>query len=142
MTILCSKLFQVDIDRSSQSPYIVFNVQKSHDDEIVLKGQEFLWNNRRDKFSTEKLDGELAVCRRNPDCKFVKATGNMQMEYLQRVKIESVKKQLEISHKTVQEIMYEVGYSDLRVFHQVLRKVTRLSPIAYWSKHNKDAVKT
>lgn len=141
MAILCSKLFQVDIDRSSQSPYIVFNGQKSHDDEVVLKAQELLEKNSIDKFSTEKLAKKLAVSRRSLDRRFIKATGNTPMEYLQRVKMESAKKQLEVSRKTVQEIMYEAGYTDLRAFRQVFRKVTGLSPIEYRSKYNKEAVK-
>lgn len=140
MAILCSKLFQVDIDRSSQSPYIVFNGQKSHDDEVVLKAQEYLEKNATDKFSTEKLAQKLAVSRRSLDRRFIRATGNTPMEYLQRVKIESAKKQLEISRKTVQEIMYEAGYTDLRAFRQAFRKVTGLSPVAYRGKYNKEAV--
>ncbi|MBI3134574.1 MAG: helix-turn-helix domain-containing protein [Bacteroidetes bacterium] len=140
MAILCSKLFQVDIDRSSQSPYIVFNGQKSHDDEIVLKAQEFLEKSSMDKFSVEKLAKELAVSRRNLDRRFFKATGNTPTEYLQRVKVESAKKQLEISRKTVQEIMYETGYSDLKAFREVFKKVTGLSPLEYRNKYNKEAV--
>lgn len=140
MAILCSKLFQVDIDRSSQSPYIVFNGQKSHDDAVVLQAQELLEKNSIDKFSTEKLAKRLAISRRSLDRRFVKATGNTPMEYLQRVKMESVKKQLEVSRKTVQEIMFEAGYSDLRAFRQVFRKVTGLSPIEYRGKYNKEAL--
>lgn len=142
MAILCSKLFQVDIDRSSQSPYIVFNGQKSHDDEVVLKAQELLEKNSTDKFSTEKLAKKLAVSRRSLDRRFIRATGNTPMEYLQRVKIESAKKQLESSRKTVQEIMYDAGYSDMRAFRQVFRKVTGLSPVEYRSKYNKEAITT
>jgi len=140
MAILCSKLFQVDIDRSSQSPYIVFNGQKTHGDDVVLKAQEFLEKNPTDKISTEKLAKKLAISRRNLDRRFFKATGNTPIEYLQRIKVESAKKQLEISRKTVQEIMYETGYSDLKAFRSVFRKITGLSPLEYRSKYNKEAV--
>jgi transcriptional regulator GlxA family with amidase domain len=140
MAILCSKLFQVDIDRSSQSPYIIFNGQKSHEDDVVLKAQEFLEKNSIDKFSVEKLAKKLAVSRRSLDRRFIRATGNTPIEYLQRVKMEAAKKQLELSRKTVQEIMYETGYSDLRAFREVFRKVTGLSPVEYRSKYNKEAV--
>lgn len=142
MAILCSKLFQIDIDRSSQSPYIVFNGQKSHDDDVVLKAQEFLEKNSIDKFSIEKLAKKLAVSRRSLDRRFIKATGNTPIEYLQWVKMESVKKQLEVSRKTIQEIMYETGYSDLKAFRDVFRKVTGLSPLEYRAKYNKEAVTT
>ena len=140
MAILCSKLFQIDIDRSSQSPYIVFNGQKSHTDSVVLKAQEFLEKNSIDKFSIEKLAKKLAVSRRSLDRRFIKATGNTPIEYLQRVKMESAKKQLEISRKTIQEIMYEVGYSDIKAFREVFRKITGLSPLEYRYKYNKEAI--
>ncbi|HLP56614.1 MAG TPA: helix-turn-helix domain-containing protein [Fluviicola sp.] len=140
MAVLCSKLFQVDIDRSSQSPYIVFNGQKSHDDQVVLKAQEFIEQNPGNKLSLENLAKNLAVSRRNLDRRFVKATGNTPVEYMQRVKMESAKKQLETSRKTVQEIMYEVGYADLKAFRDVFRKITGLSPIEYKAKYNKEAV--
>ncbi len=142
MAILCSKLFQVDIDRSSQSPYIVFNGQKTHDDDVVLKAQEYLEQNSINKFSIEKLAKKLAVSRRSLDRRFIKATGNTPIEYLQRVKMESAKKQLEISRKTVQEIMYDTGYSDLKAFRDVFRKVSGLSPLEYRSKYNKEAAVT
>ncbi len=140
MAILCSKLFQVDIDRSSQSPYIVFNGQKSHEDQVVLKAQEFLEKNSLTRFSIESLAKKLAISRRNLDRRFFKATGNTPVEYMQRVKVESAKKQLEVSRKSVQEVMYETGYSDLKAFREVFRKITGLSPQAYRSKYNKEAV--
>lgn len=143
MAILCSKLFQVDIDRSSQSPYIIFNGQKSHDDLVVLKAQEFIEQNSGNKMSLEHLAKKLAVSRRNLDRRFIKATGNTPVEYMQRVKMEAAKKQLETSRKTIQEIMYEVGYTDLKAFRDAFRKITGLSPIEYKAKYNKEAaVKT
>lgn len=140
MAILCAKLFQVDIDRSSQSPYIIFNGQKSHDDDVVLEAQEFIEKNSSDKLSIEKLAKKLAVSRRSLDRRFIKATGNTPIEYIQRVKIELAKKQLEKSRKTIQEVMYEAGYSDLRAFRDVFKKVTGLSPLEYKVKYNKEAV--
>lgn len=140
MAILCSKLFQVDIDRSSQSPYIVFNGQKSHEDSIVLKAQEFIEKNSNDKLSIEKLAKKLAVSRRSLDRRFIKATGNTPIEYHQRVKMEAAKKQLETSRKTVQEIMYDTGYSDLKAFRDVFKKVTGLSPLEYKAKYNKESM--
>ena len=82
---------------------------------------------------------KLAVSRRSLDRRFIKATGNTPIEYFQRVKMESAKKQLEISRKSIQEIMYDAGYSDLKAFRDVFRKVTGLSPMEYKRKYNKDA---
>lgn len=137
MAILSSKLFQIDIDRSSQSPYIVFNSQKSHNDEIVLKAQSILESNSDEKHSIDELARSLAISRRNLDRRFIKATGNTPIEYQQRVKIELAKKQLEGTMMTIQEIMYENGYSDLRAFREQFRKITGLTPFEYRNKYCK-----
>lgn len=142
MAILSAKLFQIDIDRSSQAPYIVFNGQKSHSDEIVLKAQDFIEKNAIDKLSVEKLAKKMAVSRRSFDRRFIKATGNTPIEYMQRVKMETAKKLLEISRKNIQEIMHEAGYNDVKAFREVFRKVTGLTPMEYRRKYNKEATLT
>ena len=138
MAILSSKLFQIDIDRSSQSPYMVFNRQKSHNDSVVLEAQEYIEKYAIDKFSVEKLANKLAVSRRSLDRRFINATGNTPVEYSQRVRMELAKKQLETTRKTIQEIMFEVGYADLKAFRDVFKKVTGLTPIDYKAKYNKE----
>jgi len=47
-------------------------------------------------------------------------------EYIQRVKVELVKKQLETGQKTVNEIIYEVGYNDVDAFRKVFKRITDL----------------
>ena len=37
--IVCSKMYQIDMDRTSQSPFIIFQTQKNHGDELVCKAQ-------------------------------------------------------------------------------------------------------
>jgi len=138
--IYCSKVFQIEIDRQSQSPFIIFKGQKLHGDEVVKKAQVYIENNLDEKISVEHLSSRFAVSRRNFDRRFIKATGNTPIEYLQRVKIESAKKAFEISRKTVNEVMYDVGYSDLKAFREVFRKITGMSPLEYRSKYNKEAL--
>lgn len=138
--IYCSKLFQIEPDRNSQSPFTIFTGQKSHDDEVVLQAQTYIENNLQGKISIEQLAEQFAVGRRNFDRRFIKATGNTPLEYTQRVKIESAKKAFETSRKTINEVMYEVGYSDVKAFREVFRKITGMSPLEYRSKYNKEAV--
>jgi YesN/AraC family two-component response regulator len=68
----------------------------------------------------------------------VKATGNTPLEYAQRVKIEAAKKMFENSRKNISEVMYAVGYSDVKAFREVFRKVTGMAPLEYRSRYNKD----
>jgi transcriptional regulator GlxA family with amidase domain len=138
--IYCSKVFQIEMDRNSQSAFIIFSGQKSHDDEMVQQAQAYIENNVEEKISVEHLSSKFAVGRRNFDRRFIKATGNTPIEYSQRVKIESAKKAFESTRKTINEVMYEVGYSDVKAFREVFRKITGLSPLEYRNRYNKEAL--
>jgi transcriptional regulator GlxA family with amidase domain len=137
--IFCSKVFQIEIDRNSQSAFVIFTGQKLHGDEVVKQAQAYIESNLDEKISVEHLSSKFAVGRRNFDRRFIKATGNTPVEYSQRVKIEKAKKALETSRKTINEVMYEVGYSDVKAFREVFRKITGMSPVEYKGKYNKEA---
>ncbi|WP_207421568.1 GlxA family transcriptional regulator [Desertivirga brevis] len=137
--IFCAKIFQIELDRNSQSPFVIFAGQKKHDDQLVQRAQEYIEKNLSEKISVETLSSKFAIGRRNFDRRFIKATGNTPLEYSQRVKIECAKKALENTRKTINEVMYAVGYSDVKAFREVFRKITGLSPLEYRNKYNKEA---
>ncbi|SHN12480.1 GlxA family transcriptional regulator [Mucilaginibacter sp. OK098] len=138
--IYCSKIFQIELDRNRQSAFAIFTGQKLHGDTMVEQAQIYIESQLNEKISVDELSAKFSIGRRNFDRRFIKATGNTPIEYAQRVKIESAKKALETSRKTVNEVMYEVGYSDVKAFREVFRKITGISPLEYRSKYNKDAV--
>jgi transcriptional regulator GlxA family with amidase domain len=140
MAILTSKAFMIDMDRYSQSPFIIFSGQKEHDDEPVKNAQEFIEKNYQERITVDQLASMFALGRRNLERRFKKATANTVSEYIQRVKMEAAKKQLETGRKNVTEVMYEVGYNDTKAFRSVFKRVTGLSPIDYRNKYNKEAV--
>ncbi len=138
--IYCSKIFQIEMDRQSQSAFTIFTGQKMHGDDMVQKAQAYIESKLHEKISVEDLSSKFSVGRRNFDRRFIKATGNTPVEYAQRVKIEAAKKTFETTRKTINEVMYEVGYSDVKAFREVFRKITGMSPLEYRSKYNKEAV--
>lgn len=79
------------------------------------------------------------VGRRNFDRRFIKATGNTTIEYSQRVKVEVAKISFETNRKTINEVMYEVGYSDVKAFREVFKKYTDMSPLEHKGKYNKES---
>ncbi|HRH03011.1 MAG TPA: helix-turn-helix domain-containing protein [Bacteroidia bacterium] len=137
ISIQCAKYFQIDLDRNLQAEFSVFNGHKKHNDDVVLNAQTFLEENYQDKISIEELSSNFGIGRRNFDRRFTKATGLTPLDYLQRIKIEVAKKTFENSRKSVNEVMYEVGYNDTKSFREVFCRVTGMSPIEYKSKYNK-----
>jgi transcriptional regulator GlxA family with amidase domain len=107
---------------------------------MVQQAQAYIEDNLSDRISVEDLSSKFAIGRRNFDRRFIKATGNTPLAYAQRVRIESAKKALESTRKTINEVMYEVGYTDVKAFREVFRKITGLSPQEYKNKYNKEAV--
>jgi len=134
--IFCAKAFQIDIQRNSQSPFMIFTGQKEHEDEPIKKAQEFIETNFQNKITVDQLASMIALSRRNLERRFKKATANTVVEYIQRVKIEAAKMSLESSRENVNEVMYNVGYSDPKAFRTTFRKITGLSPIQYRNKYN------
>lgn len=140
IAIVASKIYALEIDRKSQSPFVMFNGQKNHDDNPIKQAQEFIEQNIAEKISIDDLAVKFAIGRRHFDRRFKKATNNTAGEYIQRVKIEAAKKQLESTGKNVNEVMYDVGYTDAKTFRNLFKKITGLSPAEYRGKYNKEAV--
>lgn len=135
--ILASKFFAVDIDRDSQAAFMMFEGQKNHDDSEVLQAQLFIEQNFQDKITVDDLANMVSVGRRSFERRFKKATKNTVIEYIQRVKIESAKRSFESSRKNINEVMYDVGYTDTKAFRTLFKKITGLTPIEYRNKYNK-----
>lgn len=137
ISILCAKMFEVEIERDSQSSFIIFEGQKEHGDEAVKKAQEYIEENFHSKISVDQLADMFSVSRRNLERRFKKATSNTTAEYMQRVKIEAAKLRLESSRDNVNEVMYKVGYTDTKAFRNTFKRITGLSPLEYRNKYNR-----
>lgn len=139
IAILASKAFSIDIDRDSQSAFIIFEGQKDHEDDKVIQAQKFIEENYEKKILVDDLADTVALSRRTLERRFKKATSNTVTEYVRRVKVEAAKKSLETTPKNVSEVMYDVGYSDNKSFRNLFRRITGLTPIEYRDKYNKEA---
>ncbi len=135
--IQCSKMFQIDIERGSQSPFMIFSGQKKRNDDVVKNAQEFIENNFKDKITVDQLSNIFGIGRRTFERRFKAATYNSIVEYMQRVKVEAAKKQFETGRKTVNEVMYDVGYTDNKAFRDVFKKIAGMSPIDYRNRYTK-----
>ncbi len=138
--LFCSKIFEIDLDRESQAHFSIFIGRKNHKDEEIKKAQCYIEGNFAGRISIEDLASRQAIGRRNFDRRFKKATGITPIEYLQRVKVEAAKNSFETSRKSIKEIMYEVGYSDVKSFRTTFRKITGLSPLEYRKKFYRELV--
>jgi transcriptional regulator GlxA family with amidase domain len=133
--LYCSKILAIDIERSSQSQFILFEGQKDHADEVIKKIQLFVEKNLEEKITVDFLANKFLISKRSLIRRFKKATNNAPLEYIQRVKMEASKRSLELSEKTISEIMYSVGYNDVKAFRVIFKKVAGLTPAEYRNKY-------
>jgi len=138
MAVLAAKVFAIEIEREDQLSFIIFQGQKDHDDDQIRKAQEFIEHNFQEKITVDQIASRFAIGRRNLERRFKKATSNTVVEYIQRVKMEAAKMNLESSRENVNEVMYKVGYTDTKAFRNTFKRITGLSPLQYRSKYNRE----
>jgi transcriptional regulator GlxA family with amidase domain len=138
MVIHTAKYFVIDLGREVQSPFIIFHGLKDHTDEAVRRSQERIELNYRDRLTVDQVVDACHLSRRTFERRFRKTTRHSVFEYIQRVRVEAAKQKLEIGDKTVQDIMYEVGYADIQTFRDVFKDITGMTPLDYRNKYNRD----
>ncbi len=138
--ILASKFFAIDIDRDSQAAFMMFKGQKDHADEAVRKAQEYIENAIHERLTVDELADQFGIGRRTFERRFKQATNNSVLEYIQRIKVEAAKRSFESSRKNINEVMYDVGYTDSKAFRTTFKKITGLTPIEYRNKYAKPMI--
>lgn len=132
-----SKVFQLDIDRQSQKPFVIFNRQKAHTDEAVVKSQEYIEQHLTEDLTVTGLASRFNFSRRNFIRRFKEATGNTPIEYIQRVRIEAAKRLLETTSRSVEEVIYQTGYRDGKSFRTLFKKFTGCLPSEYRGRYGR-----
>src|SRR5829696_7859451 len=76
MAILCSKVFQIEIERNSQSPFMIFIAPKNHQDDVIKKVQLYSEKNYAGYVSADGLAAAYGGSRPNIERRFRKVTSN------------------------------------------------------------------
>lgn len=134
MAIKISKIFAIDLNRYQQSYFSTFRPDYSHSDEMVKKVQHTIETNYLNINTIEEITKNLPASRRNIVRRFKQATGVPPIEYLQHIRIEKAKKQLEQTNLNISEIINETGYTDPKSFRKVFLKLVGMTASEYRNK--------
>ena len=140
LALMTAKGFMIDVDKNNQSLFMIFNGQKDHGDDLVLKVQEHLEKDYHKGLTVGNLADDHATNRRTLERRFKAATGNSVLEYLQRVRVERAKTILEKATKSVADAMYQTGYNDPKAFREVFKKYVGASPSDYKKKYSSEVL--
>ena len=72
IAILVAKHFVVNLDRLTQTPFIVFSGLRNHQDDEILEAQDFIEGNYKTKITVESLAEQLHLTRRTFERRFKK----------------------------------------------------------------------
>lgn len=140
IAVMIAKYFALDMGRESQSQFTIFRGQRKHGDIDIEKIQDHIEQHFYDKITIDTLANSINTGRRTFERRFKEATNNTPIEYVQRVRIEAAKISFEASRKTVSEIMFDVGYTDIKAFRDTFKKITGLTPLEYRNKFAKGII--
>ncbi len=127
----CSKLLLIDGNRKSQAPYFIFEFQKNHSDENILKAQNYMEKKLSEPISFTDLASSVGISSRHFKRRFKQATGDSPQTYLQRLRLETAKRKLESSTDSFEGITWQVGYENPNSFRRLFKENIGLTPREY-----------
>lgn len=132
-----AKAFVIDAGRTSQAPYSVLQAKRYHSDAAVLRLQDWLEAHFQEPVLLADLARASGLSERSLLRRFRQATGDSPSTYLQLLRVEEARRQLESSRLGLEAITRAVGYEDVSSFSRLFRRHTGLSPGAYRAKFSR-----
>ncbi|MGC8120301.1 GlxA family transcriptional regulator [Marinobacter sp. VGCF2001] len=129
-----AKAFVIDAGRTSQAPYSVLQAKRYHSDQAIHKLQDWLEKHFRKPVSLPELSALAGLSERSLLRRFRQATGDSPSTYLQLLRVEEARRQLESTAAGLESVTRAVGYEDVSSFSRLFRRHTGLSPGAYRAK--------
>ncbi len=126
-----AKAMLVDPNSESQVPYAIFPLDESHRDTEILKAEQYMRKHLVGSLSIDQVADYVGISPRHFKRRFKSATGDSPLSYLQKLRIQTAKEQLENTLASIEEITRSVGYEDSRTFRRLFKRHTSLSPREY-----------
>jgi len=127
--------FMIDINKYPQSAYADIFMPKSHGNEIIAKAETIISSSVNNAISVDKLANKLCMSPRNLNRKFKQYTGYAPLEYIQRKKLQLACEALIFTTNTVDNICFELGYSDTASFRKLFKKHIGISAKTYRERY-------
>ncbi|TNE76854.1 MAG: helix-turn-helix domain-containing protein [Gammaproteobacteria bacterium] len=126
-----AKVFLLKWHDEGQLPYASLVRNAPHTDAAVHRCQQWLAEHYRDAGAIPRVVAQSGIPERTLKRRFRAATGTTLIEYLQNLRVEEAKRQLESTHNPVDDIGVAVGYEDMSFFRRLFKRSTGLTPSQY-----------
>lgn len=129
-----AKVFLMTDHTEGQSPYAVMTRPIDVRDAAIAACQAWIAEHYAAGNPVESMVARSGLNARTFSRRFQAATGYAPMEYVQALRIEEAKQELERDRLPVEVIAASVGYEDPASFRRVFKRRVGLSPAAYRKK--------
>jgi transcriptional regulator GlxA family with amidase domain len=121
----------IEMPRVWQIPFAGLLNEKRHEDDAILKAQDWLRTNFKREIRFEALAKRVGMSPRNFARRFKQATGQSPIAYLQGLRIAQAKRLLSDQHHSIQDVSEAVGYDDMLFFRSLFRRHVGVTPSEY-----------
>ena len=125
------RLFALQWHHDGLAAYIVFDGRTDHGDAEILDAQRWMETHFSVASPVEEMIKRSTLAERTFKRRFAQATGLTPLDYVQRLRIEDAKRQLERTDTPIDEISWRVGYEDPAFFRRLFKRTAGLAPGAY-----------
>lgn len=126
-----ARMLLVDPSGREQRFYSVFSPRLTHGDQAILKVQHWLQATEAQDISLASMVAESGLEERTFLRRFQKATGMKTTEYCQRLRVGKARELLQFGNAPIEQIAWDVGYSDVGAFRKVFVRIVGLAPSDY-----------
>ncbi|WP_132145099.1 GlxA family transcriptional regulator [Luteibacter rhizovicinus] len=131
-----ARFLLIDPPGREQRYYSTFSPRLQHGDKAILKVQHWLQARAAQDITLAAMATEAQLQDRTFQRRFFKATGLRPLEYCQHLRVGKARELLELGHRSMEQIAWDVGYQDPGAFRKVFHKVMGLSPADYRHRFN------
>lgn len=126
-----ARSFLIDPPGRAQSYYSGFSPPTGHRDEAIAKAQRFLHETGGKVVDVPTLAAQAGLEGRTFLRRFQKATGYTTTEYWQRLRVSGARVKLRETGQPIDQIGWDVGYTDPSAFRKVFHRIVGLPPSDY-----------
>lgn len=126
-----ARLYLIDWGRGDQSPYALFQERRQHADGVIRKAQRFILEHAAQPDVLAGARAQTALLDRTFQRRFLAVTGVSAVRYLQEMRIELAKETIVQGKRSLDDIAWDVGYTDPASFRRLFKRIVGISPSEY-----------
>ncbi|MGW8370216.1 MAG: GlxA family transcriptional regulator, partial [Gammaproteobacteria bacterium] len=131
ITNKAAKLYLFGDRSEGQLLFAALGRPKRHEDAAVARSQQWIASHYDTPNPVARMVQQSGLAERSFKRRFKAATGYTPIDYVQALRVEEAKQQLEATTNAVEDIARQMGYEDPTSFRRLFKRLTGVTPGRY-----------